>query len=155
MHYYFKDKEDMVAQALTFGFGTMWDSSIAALAGARTKQELTNRMIDVLKRNIKENPDFSALLFEMWVSSRRSQRIAKVFRDGLEEAILRLIRMFGLARMAGIVTIGPEELEGTVRVILALYHGLAIQLLTSPEKIDDEAIWIPVSRAVLSTLGHK
>jgi AcrR family transcriptional regulator len=154
MHYYFKDKEDMVAQALTYGFGSMWDSSISALSQAKTAEELADSMIDVLKKNIKNNPDFTALLFEMWVSSRRSRKIEKVFREGLEEAINRMIKMFELARMAGILNISPDEPEGIVRLILAMYHGLAIQLLTNPDKINDKKIWIPVKKSLLFSFGQ-
>jgi len=153
MHYYFKDKEDMVAQALTYGFGSMWDSSISALSAAKTAEGLADSMIYVLKRNIKDNPDFSALLFEMWVSSRRSRKIEKVFRDGLDEAITRLIKIFELARLAGIVKIDPIQSEGTVRLILAMYHGLAIQLLTDPDKLDDKKIWIPIKKSLLFSFG--
>ena len=32
LHYYFKDKEDLVSKALTYGFGSMWEASIASPA---------------------------------------------------------------------------------------------------------------------------
>lgn len=65
LHYYFKDKKDMVSKALAFGFEPMWDSSVGSLSSARTLEELVDGMIEVLKRNLQENPDFTALLFEM------------------------------------------------------------------------------------------
>lgn len=152
LHYYFKDKEDLVAQALSFGFGTMWDASIASISSARTPEQLVDTMIDVLKKNVKEKPDFSALLFEMWVSSRRSRKINKVFADGLNEAIARLKKLFEFASAMGIVKLAPEEAEGFVRMLLAVYHGMAIQLLSSPERIDDERIWLPIRRMLLLAL---
>lgn len=152
LHYYFKDKEDLVAKALTFGFGPMWDSSIGKIQSARSPEQLVDTMIEVLKNNIRENPDFSALLFEMWVSGRRSAKIRKVFNDGLDEAIRRLRTLVELASSIGIIKIDKEESEGIIRVLLAMYHGLAIQLLANPDKIEDGKIWAPVRKMLLSSL---
>jgi AcrR family transcriptional regulator len=150
LHYYFKDKEDLVAKALTFGFGPMWDSSIGKIQSARSPEQLVETMIDVLKENIRENPDFSALLFEMWVSGRRSTIIRKVFNEGFEEAISRLKRLFEFARSIGMIKVNKEDSEGIIRILLATYHGLAIQLLANPQKIDDKKIWVPIRRMLLS-----
>jgi AcrR family transcriptional regulator len=155
LHYYFKDKEDMVAKALTFGFGSMWESSMGSLQKARSADELVNGMIEVLKKNVQENPDFSALLFEMWVSSRRSEKIRKVFSDGLEETIRRLKELMQVASSVGILKIKDSEAEGIVRMLIALYHGLTIQLLTNPEKIKENKIWIPIRNALLSMFDGK
>ncbi|HKU49808.1 MAG TPA: TetR/AcrR family transcriptional regulator, partial [Nitrososphaera sp.] len=140
LHYYFKDKEDLVSQALTYGFGSMWESSMGSLANATTAPELADGMIDVLKKNMQQNPDFSALLFEMWVSSRRSDKIKKVFSDGLNGTIDELKQMLELASAEGIIRIEHGESEGIVRILLAMYHGLAIQLLTNPEKLRDKKL---------------
>lgn len=152
LHYYFKDKEDLVAQSLGFGFGLMWDSSVGSLAAARSSQELTDRMVSVLRKNVKENPDFSALLFEMWVSGRRSERIRRVFNDGLAEAIKRLQELLKIASALGIVKIKPEDIEGLIRILFALYHGLAIQLLADPSKADDENLWKPLKNLLVSAI---
>lgn len=156
LHYYFKDKEDLVAKALTFGFGPMWDSSVGSLTTARSTEQLVDNMIAVLKKNVKENPDFSALLFEMWVSGRRSAKIRKVFSDGLNEAIDRLKKLLQLASSVGLIKVSDSsEFEGLVRLILAMYHGLAIQLLTNPEKVDDKKMWVPIRKMLLSAFEGK
>lgn len=152
LHYYFKDKEDLVAQSLGFGFGPMWDSSVGSLAAARSSQDLADRMVSVLRKNVKENPDFSALLFEMWVSGRRSERIRRVFNDGLAEAIKRLQELLKIASALGIVKIKPEDIEGLIRILFALYHGLAIQLLADPSKTDDENLWRPLKNLLVSAI---
>ena len=155
LHYYFKDKEDLVAKALTFGFGPMWDSSIGKIQNARSPEQLVNSMIDVLKENIRQNPDFSALLFEMWVSGRRSMVIRKVFNEGFDEAISRLKGLLEFASSMGIIKVNKEDSEGIVRILLAMYHGLAIQLLANPQKIDDKKIWMPIRRMLLSAFERK
>lgn len=155
LHYYFKDKEDLVSKALTYGFGSMWEASIASLADASTAEELADGMIDVLKKNIQQNPDFSALLFEMWVSGRRSGKIAKVFGDGLDNTVDELKKLLELASSAGIIKIDPADSEGIVRILLAMYHGLAIQLLTNPEKLKDKKLWAPVRRLLLMAFGER
>jgi len=155
LHYYFKDKEDLAAKALTFGFGPMWDSSLGKIQSARSPEQLVDTMIEVLKKNVRENPDFSALLFEMWVSARRSAKIRKVFNDGLNEAIDRLKSLLELASSVGMIRINKDESEGIIRILLAMYHGLAIQLLFNPEKIEDKKIWVPVRKMLLSSFERK
>jgi TetR/AcrR family transcriptional regulator, fatty acid metabolism regulator protein len=152
LHYYFKDKEDLAAKALTFGFGPMWDSSIGKIQSARSPEQLVDTMIEVLKKNVRENPDFSALLFEMWVSGRRSAKIRKVFNDGFDEAISRLNGLLEFASSLGIIKINKDESEGIIRILLAMYHGLAMQLLSNPEKIEDRKIWVPIRKMLLSSL---
>jgi AcrR family transcriptional regulator len=151
LHYYFKDKEDLVSQAMTFGFGSMWDSSIGNIQSARSPEQLVDNMIEVLKKNTLERPDFSALLFEMWVSSRRSAKIHKVFSDGLQETVNRLEGLLRVASSLGIIKADPSELEGMVRVLIALYHGLTIQLLTNPDKAKDKKMWAPIRKLLLSS----
>lgn len=155
LHYYFKDKEDLAAKALTFGFGPMWDNSIGKIQSARSPVQLVDSMIDVLKENIRQNPDFTALLFEMWVSGRRSTVIRKVFNEGVDEAISRLKGLLEFASSIGIIKINKEDSEGIIRILLATYHGLAIQLLANPQKIDDKKIWVPVKRMLLSAFESK
>ena len=152
LHYYFKDKEDMVSKALSFGFGSMWDSSIGSLSSAKNPEEMVDGMIEILIRNVQENPDFSALLFEMWVSSRRSKKIEKVFFDGLTETISRLKKLLDFAASMGVIKVNNTETEAVVRLLLAAYNGLAIQLLTDPEKIKDKRLWTPIRRILLSIL---
>lgn len=153
LHYYFKDKEELVAKALEFGFGPMWDASIGRIQSARSAEQLVDTMMKVLKNNLRDNPEFSALLFEMWVSGRRSAKIRKVFNDGINEAIDRLTKLLEFAGRIGIIKVNPKDSEGIIRMLLAMYHGLAIQLLSSPEKIDDKKIWIPIRRTLLSAFG--
>lgn len=155
LHYYFKDKEDLAAKALTYGFGPMWDSSVGKIQSARSPEQLIDTMIEVLKKNILEKPDFTALLFEMWVSARRSAKIRKVFNDGMNEAIVRLKELLELANSLGIIKFNKEESEGIIRTLLAMYHGLAIQLLTNPEKIDEKKIWVPIRKMLLSAFEGK
>jgi AcrR family transcriptional regulator len=155
LHYYFKDKEDLAAKAMAFGFGSMWDASINSLSGARSAEGLVDSMIEVLKKNIKESPDFSALLFEMWVSSRRSAKIRKVFSDGLEEAVARLKALLGFAASVGVIKINSDDAEGLVRIVLAMYHGLAIQLLTNPDKLEDKKVWAPIRNVLLYAFSGK
>ncbi len=155
LHYYFKDKEDLVAQAMSFGYGAMWDSSIGSIQSAGSAEALVDNMIGVLKKNIRDNPDFSALLFEMWVSGRRSARIKKVFDDGLNESINRLKTLVELAARMGIVKIDPAEAEGVVRILLAMYHGLAMQLLSDPKKVEDQKIWMPIKRTLMLMIAKK
>jgi hypothetical protein len=89
------------------------------------------------------------------VSSRRSDKIKKVFSDGLNGTVDELKKLLELASAAGIIKIESAESEGIVRILLAMYHGLAIQLLTNPEKIKDRKLWVPVRKLLLIAFGDR
>ena len=91
----------------------------------------------------------------MWVSSRRSDKIRKVFSDGLNNAVDELKKLLELASAAGVIKIDPADAEGIVRILLAMYHGLAIQLLTNPEKVRDKKLWLPVRKLLLTAFGER
>lgn len=150
LHYYFTDKEDIVAKALEFRFGSMWDEAIGEMSEIKSSEELVDAMIQILKRNIREHPEFTAILFETWCSSRRSKKIKKVFSEGIDKAIGLIKDLLDLAGSAGIIKTKATESEGIVRVLLAMYHGIAMQLIDHPEKIDDEGIWMPIRKMLLS-----
>jgi AcrR family transcriptional regulator len=151
LHYYFKDKAELAARTLQFGFGPMWDSSIGKIQSARSAEQPVDTMIEVLKNNVRDNPDFSALLFEMRVSERRSAKIKKLFNEGIDEAIDRLTKLLEIAARIGIIKVDPKWSEGIIRMLLAIYHGLAIQLLIAgPEKIDDKKVGVPLRGILVS-----
>ncbi len=150
LHYYFKDKEDMVSKALAFGFGPMWDPSIESLSSSRSSQELVDGMIEILKGKLHENPDFTALVFEIWVIRRGSNMINKVFQEDLEEAINRFKNLLECASSLSVVKTKAEEVEGVVRILFAIYLGMAIQLIFNPEKAKDNRMWEPIRRILLT-----
>jgi hypothetical protein len=150
LHYYFEDNEDVASKGLAFGFGPMWDSSIESLSTSRSSEKLVNGMIEILKRNLHENPDFTSLLFEMWVISRRSNMISKVFQEGLEEVISRFKNLLEFASSLGVVKVKAEEVEGVVRMLFAIYRCMAIQLIFNPEKAKDNRRWVPIRRILLT-----
>ena len=88
----------------------------------------------------------------MWVSGRRSAKIKKVFDDGLNESIDRLVALLEFAAKMGVIKIDPAESEGIVRILLAMYHGLAMQLLSNPKKVDDEKMWVPIRRTLVGLM---
>jgi hypothetical protein len=60
--------------------------------------------------------------------------------------------LLDLAASTGVIKIDKAETEAVVRILLAMYHGLAIQLLTQPEKIKDKKLWVPIRKILLSTM---
>ena len=52
----------------------------------------------------------------------------------------RLKSLLAVGSSLGVIKINPADSEGIIRILLALYHGMAIQLLTNPEKAKDKRI---------------
>ena len=47
----------------------------------------------------------------------------------------------GAAKKGLINNADSHELEGTARIVLALYHGLAVQVIHDPQIMDNEQIY--------------
>src|SRR5919205_104386 len=86
LHYYFKDKEDLVTKALANCTASMVQSSLAGLKG-ESQEEIVDNVINVQKNNISENPAFFSFLYEMWCAGRRSKKIKKEFLNCQEKVI--------------------------------------------------------------------
>jgi AcrR family transcriptional regulator len=89
LHYYFKDKEDLVTKALVNSTASMVQSSLAGLKG-ESPEEIVDNVIKVHKNKISENSDFFSFLYEMWCAGRRSKKIKREFMNCQDKVMLPL-----------------------------------------------------------------
>ncbi len=151
LHYYFKDKEDLVVQALEFGSNAILRSTLQLFSSTRSLEENVDDAIGLLKKNYRENPGFYKLLFEMWCASGRSKKIKKALTGCLNRIITSL--QVELYKIRGnIISDRAPDSSGLASLILAMSDGLAFQLILETHKIDDEKIWQLFRSTVLGLL---
>ena len=136
LHYYFESKEDLLLRAISLGSGILLRSALERLSHASSPEHLADIMIEVLRQNIEQHPRITGLLTEAWGESRRSDKLRIAFKCGINETTEKL---------ATFLTphISPNSKSDscnpgmTIRILLGLYQGLAIQLISQPDLLND------------------
>ena len=152
LHYYFKDKEDLVVQALEFASNEILQSTSQLFSAGRSPEETVDGAIDLLKKNYRENPGFYKLLFEMWCASGRSKKIKTELIGCLNRIIASL--QIDLDKILNSTVAGSRtpDSRGLASLIIAISDGLAFQLILETHKIHDEKIWQLFRSVVLGLL---
>ena len=151
LHYYFKDKEELVSKALASRSNTIIQPAKEALSSVKSADELVDGAVSFFRRDIEQNPDFFGLIFETWCTGRRSKRIKEEFNAGINQRVADIKEVLeGIAKQRLIRMQDPEELEAVARIILALYHGIALQLIHNPEISSNPKIWKNLRKMLLA-----
>lgn len=153
LHYYFKDKEDLVVQALDFASYAILQSTSQLFASGKSTEETVDDSIELLKKNYHENPGFYKLLFEMWCASGHSKKI----RTELVRCLNRITASLQMEldkilsnRTDGRSTIDSKALAS---LIIAITDGLGFQLILERHRINDEKLW-HIYRSMILGLLH-
>lgn len=152
LHYYFKDKEDLVVHALEFASDKILRSTSQLFSAERSPEETVDRAIDLLKRNYSENAGFYKLLFEMWCASGRSKKIRAALVACMNRVVASLQTELDKSLSAGIDGSKPHYSRGLASLILAMSDGMAFQMILETDKIHDENIWQLFRSSVLGLL---
>jgi len=151
LHYYFKSKEDLLAQAVR----TSGEASLRLIedtfAESETAHDLAAGLTQILRSVIAGDPAYVNLSLECWSASRDSQvvvdelsqlydRAREAFREGLQEAVER-----------GVIDPGIP-LEGLASLLVGVTDGLALQFMLKPELASGQGIWQAVEMAATALL---
>lgn len=151
LHYYFKDKEDLVCRALTSSSSRMVQSSLEGLKGT-SAEEIAENVVSIHKRNLSKYADFYGFLFEMWCASRRSKKIRKEFTNCQDKVLSAIKSWLENASDRGIININPSQSAAISQLLLAITDGTAFELIDHPEKLDDKKVSVLLRKMILSVL---
>ena len=151
LHYYFKDKEDLVTKALANSTASMVQSSLEGLKG-ESPEEIVDNVINVHKNNIRENSDFYSFLYEMWCVGRRSKKIKREFMNCQNKVIAAIKEWLENAARQGIIKINVAESEALSTALLGITDGMALELVDHPQKLNDKNTWVPFKKMILAIL---
>lgn len=154
LHYYFKDKEDLVSNALASRSDTMIQPAKEALSAVKSIDELVDGAISFFKRDMEKNPEFFGLIFETWCAARRSKRIKEEFNAGISQRTADIKEVLEGAAKERLIGVQDQvEFEGLARMILALYHGIALQLIHNPDIGSNQRMWDKLKKMLMAGLS--
>lgn len=152
LHYYFSDKEDLVSKVLAYSSENIIQATIKGIRG-RTPEELADNIIKDSIVSFRENPDFYAFLFEMWCASRRSNKIKNELIICSAKVIKSIKKVLDESIENGHLKISTKNTEEMSKVLLALFNGIAFEMLMEPGRnLEDRRYWIQVRYTILSIL---
>lgn len=152
MHYYFSNKEDLVSKVLAYSSENIIQTTIRGIKG-KTPEEMADNIINDSIQSFKEYPDFYAFLFEMWCASRRSDKIKDQLVICSTKVTASIKKVLDEAIQNKILRIDIKKTEEISKVLLALFNGIAFEILLDPSRdLENKKYWIQVRNMVLSIL---
>jgi AcrR family transcriptional regulator len=152
LHYYFRSKEELLAQVVRAGTDAYMELLGAMFAQCESADDLAKQLVVATRTIVESDPTFVNLSMECWTLAHESPLVAHeledlyrqlrdAVREGLEEAKGR-----GIITTA--IPLGPLS-----ALLLAITDGLVMQLLIHPQLAADERMWEALELAARSLLG--
>lgn len=152
LHYYFSNKEDLVSKVLAYSSENIIQTTIKGIKG-KTAEEIADNIIKDCIQSFKEYPDFYAFLFEMWCASRRSDEIKNELIICSAKVTESIKKVLDEAIQNGILRMSPKNTEEMSKVLLALFNGIAFEILMDPSRdLENRKYWTQVRNTILSIL---
>ena len=152
LHYYFKNKEEMLAQTVRDNAEISLHLINDLFAGAPSLEDMARGVLTGLERIAHGDPGFIYLMLESWAVSRRSEVVAAEVRSNYREfrkaATLELKKAQDQGRISSRIPAEPLALA-----LIGLFDGLGLQLLMEPDLSARSEIVTGIEKAVLALLG--
>jgi AcrR family transcriptional regulator len=152
LHYYFKNKEEMLAKVVQANVETSLNLVATIFAECNTAEELATALTSALRATVERAPEFFHVFFESWALGRQSATIARElrtlyrrFREAIQEGLDELVSR-------GVI-VPSLPTDGLAALLTGIFDGLGLQLVTEPELIESPSIWAATEKAIASVLG--
>jgi AcrR family transcriptional regulator len=133
LHYYFGTKEQLLVEAVRRDGELRIERLEQQLSTATTADDFIDLMAQNLQETIREDPDFVTLVFELFTLSRRNADIAVEYAALTRQTREQVAAMLAQAQQEGIIHLHAEP-EAVAEVLFSLADGLALRMLTEPDR---------------------
>lgn len=154
LHYYFKSKEEILAQVIkeSTKVGTAMVAAIFDLHN--TPEGYAAAITSLFKNALKTDPD----LFYFFIEGVNLTKRSKVLKSELADSYVKWRQAFeiGFNQAREKQHITPNlPVKALAALISALIDGMALQFLSEPELIHDDFIWESFEACVAHLLGSR
>ncbi len=151
LHYYFGTKEQLLAEAVRRDCELRLERLEEQLSTAKTADDFIGLMAENLQQTVRDDPDFVTLVFELFTLSRRNADIAVEYAGLMRSTREHVAGMLAAAQREGVLCLHAEP-EAVAEVLFSLGDGLALRLLTEPQRDFTQTIHAGIScaRALLT-----
>lgn len=128
LHYYFGTKERLLIEVCRRDCDIRMETVSAAVAVARTADDLIDALVRSLKQITDEDPGFIALIFELFTTSRQNPELAPEVADVFRRVRDHLAGVLENKRSEGVIALAASP-EAIATVLFSLADGLALRML--------------------------
>jgi len=133
LHYYFGTKEQLLAEAVRRECELRLEQLEGQLQAAKTADDFIALMAKNLQETVREDPDFVTLVFELFTLSRRNPDIGVEYARLMCNTREHVAGMLAAAQREDVLRLHAEP-EAIAEILFSLGDGLALRLLTEPER---------------------
>jgi AcrR family transcriptional regulator len=139
LHYYFGTKERLLVEVVRRDS----EVRVARLDEPLARAETVDDVLDVLVSNlldlIENEPGFFDLIFEVFTAGRRNPEIQREVAELFNRSRGHVAEVLRAKQQEGVLSLRFDA-EETVAFLFAIADGIALQVLTDPERVFDDVI---------------
>jgi AcrR family transcriptional regulator len=133
LHYYFGTKEALLVEVVRRDTEHRIDRLDEALGKSGSVDELLGILVADLEDSIQNDPGFWVLLFDLFTAGRRNPEIQREVAELFNKTRGHVAEILSAKQSEGVIT--PRfDVDAVVAFLFALADGLALQLLSDPER---------------------
>lgn len=133
LHYYFGTKEKLLVEAVRRDCELRLERLEGQLAGARTAGAFVDLLAQSLQETVREDPDFTTLIFELFTISRRNEEVAVEYAELLRRMRSHLAEMLAQAEREGVLRLSASP-DAVAEIFFSLADGFALRMLAEPDR---------------------
>ena len=147
IHYYFKNKEDMLAKVLRANMENSLEMIAPIFEDCRSAEALSKRMVKQLKQMLKNRPDYFNLFVEGIAVSRHSEIVRgaldSLYRD------FKMSLLSGIEKLSGKGIICPKiSSTGLAFLLSAILDGMGVQFVSLKGASIEKDAWDSLEQAI-------
>lgn len=146
LHYYFGTKERLLAEVVRRDTELKVQEIDAALAPARSVDEVLDILVASLEHIIEHQPETFLLLFELFTASRQNREIQEELSQHFDRIRERLGERLEAKQAEGVLQLRYSG-ESVASYLYAIADGIAIQALCGRASDPDEAMAAHIAAA--------
>jgi AcrR family transcriptional regulator len=139
LHYYFGTKEALLVEVVRRDTEHRIARLDEPLGKAGSVDELLEILVADLEDSIQNDPGFWVLLFELFTAGRRNPEIQRELGELFNRTRAHVAEILRVKQSEGVIS--PRcEIDAAVGLLFAMADGIALQVLSDPEREHTEVI---------------
>jgi AcrR family transcriptional regulator len=139
LHYYFGTKERLLVEVVRRDSEVRVARLDEPLAGAKTVDDVLDVLVSNLLDLIENQPGFFDLIFEVFTAGRRNPEIQREVAELFNRSRDHVARILEAKEKEGVLSLRFGA-EAIVAFLFGIADGVALQVLTDPDRDFDEVI---------------
>lgn len=133
LHYYFGTKEALLVEVCRRDCELRMTVLEEQLGGAATAEDFLERLVFALKDLVKNEPEFFAVIFELFTLSRRNEEIAAEFAELMRRTREHVAGLLAAKQEEGVLSLSADP-EAVADVLFSVGDGVAMRMLAEPDR---------------------